>query len=291
MTAVLEQLRAAHAELVERIVDDALRLQALEDDRDRIAAAIAALQGASARPAEPVASRRADEARAKLHPRPRVAKPARAPAVQKPRGVERIIDPPPPPAGPPGGAPSPRVDGALNAGAKPKRVPHNASGVTPEDVLKNIGTGWQGAGAIAAATGIGVKALRARLDLLLADGRIESKGVRAGTRYRLTGAGDGGDGGSAPVTAATSTPQEPPAPAADREAGLVDRGLTDKIEGMLSRARGPLSARDIAKSLVVSVADVAQQLNIMVKQTERGRYPGVHRDPSGCYSLLLEAAA
>ena len=298
MTAVLEQLQAARGELDDRIAEDARRLFALEDDRDRIDAAIAVLKSTEA----PASGDRPVRREAGL-PRPESQAGA---GVSVDTGVERTIDPPSVSAGSSDGGQPSRVDGALSTG---KRVPHKASGVTPEQVLEHVGEDWTAAGPIAQAVGLSRVRLRVRLAALLEDGRIEKTGERAGTRYRRVDVEravdqpglqphgkDDQPPAARPVDGSLNadTPaaeSEPAPPASSPESLIVDRQLVDRIEGMLHRARSPLSVRDIAKSLVVNIADVSQQLHIMVKQTETGRFPGVYRDPSGGYSLLVEAAA
>lgn len=276
MNVGLEHLRVARADLDARIEDESRRLAMLEDDLERIDEAIGVLEHGS------------------------------APALSEPE----LKAPPTPAAGSPLAAAS--VGGSLNAssaatptaGRSTDLANGGSSGVTVEQVLEHVGEDWMPGGPIAAAVGLAKDPLRARLRVLIADGRVEVKGERAGTRYRKAGVERAAvavdtsadkddqscathpDDGSLSITDHEKPDGEP------RVDVVVDRKLAGDIEGVLHRAAAPHTANEIARSLVVNVGQVAQQLHVMVKQTENGdRFPGVHRDASGRYSVLVRSAA
>ena len=185
--------------------------------------------------------------------------------------------------------------------AAPPRQRPGGGGISPDRVYEHIGTDWAVSRGVWEALGCHRTALKPHIQALLDAGRIEKRGNGRWTEYRraaqpdAVAPADGSTQVGVRIAAATPVEQndgldegpvlrEPPRPEARR--------LEEKIEGVLARAQAPLSASDIARSLVVNVGEVAAVLNEMRKASDAGdRYPVVARFTDGTYVIEGRRAA
>lgn len=158
------------------------------------------------------------------------------------------------------------------------------SAVTDEQVLGAIrleadAEGWVSSGPLVSHLRISRRAVLARLAKLQALGRLERHGRGAKSRYRDRYADSDGR------LPATFVSLLRPPPDADlsrlRPAGL---GLRAKLETILLRGE-PRSASQLARDLVVPVAEVTAELNALVHLGELHRGPKIVRHPGGDYAI------